>query len=302
VDTEISSDLVDEARPSDLTDAQYRLLLESVPSGVIIAEAPSGRILRGNASLQRILRCTATCDDPQPVWFDLSGRELAATEFPLARALGDETVAAVVLQAQCGDGSMIWARVSAAPIHGPSGKVIFAVATIDDVGAEHQARALFEQKVAADTAALQHARARVRALFEHSPLDSLVLQVDEAGCVTVEECNEAFCLTSGYGSTDLAGRLIAEAMAPNTAEQIAAGARLCLQQGGFDRHYSFTYPLGERTVRTYYRPLPDESVSPLSSSEQPSVRRVLVTQIDLTESRRVEMALRSPCGWRRSAS
>jgi signal transduction histidine kinase len=119
-------------------------------------------------------------------------------------------------------------------------------------------------------------------LFEHSPIAMLVLQSAADGGVTIEGANTMFCRTTGLAA-DIAGRPIEAALGAETGGVIAAEVRTCLLQGGFECQQSLHYPAGELTVRTYYRRMPDAAGGP---------RRVLLTQIDLTETRKIEAALR----------
>ncbi len=271
-----------------LTDLQFHALIDILPVGVILAEAPSGRVIRGNPSLQAILRrpmvlAADFAGYAQAGWRDADGQPLAAADSPLARAVAGETVAGEVLQVTHGDGTRGWVRVAASPIRDERGQVVFAIATVDDIEAERQAQAELERTVALRTAALQLSQSRTRTLFEHSPLDILVLRVDGSGGVMAEECNAAFCRTTGLRQPEVTGRLVELALGAQTGGAIAADCRTCLAQGGFECQHTLLFPLGERVVRAYYRPLPDSG---------PEGRRVLLTQLDLTESRRVEMALR----------
>lgn len=129
--------------------------------------------------------------------------------------------------------------------------------------------------------ALRQATARNQALFEQSPLNILVLAVADDG-VVVEECNAAFCRNSGLDAGQVVGHPI-QAVLGDTGAVLALDCRTALAQGGFDCQHALCFPVGERVVRSYYQPLPDTPGSP---------RRVLLSQIDLTEGRRVEAALR----------
>jgi signal transduction histidine kinase len=271
---------------TELSGSQLVALSEFLPLGMVVAEAPSGRILHGNTAAHRILRRNIGPIEHQSgydrmVWFHPDGRRVAAPEFPLARALAGETVDGITLQAERGDGTLGWVRLNAAPVR-DGGRITYAIVTIDDIADERQEHTLLEQTVAIRTTALHQSEVRTWTLFEHSPLDLLVLQVDAAGIVRVDECNTAFCRTTGLHADQLIGRPIAEALG-QTGARIASDCLTCLAQGGFECQHSLTFPVGELVVRTYYRPLPDEEAGS---------RRILLTQIDLTESRRVEGALR----------
>ena len=272
-------------QPFDIAAAQLQALVDTVPTGVVIAEAPSGRVVHTNAEMERILdrRMTPNMVVHQ-IWTARhpDGRPLERHEYPLARAVAGFTTAGMVVQLQRADGSLIWARIDGAPIRDAAGLVAFGIIVIADISAEREAQTELEQMVATRTAALQRSRTRVRALFEHSPIDTMVLQVSPDGDVIIEESNAAFCNTTGLAPEALAGQRVEAALDKQTGAILAADCRTCIASGGFECQHNLLFPTGERTVRTYYRALPDEELG---------VRRVLLTQIDLTESRRVESAL-----------
>jgi signal transduction histidine kinase len=277
--------------PSDavLSEAQLQTLIELVPVGVIIAEAPSGRLVRGNAAVARIfgrpvfnvqrLDGYATAGG----WFNADGAPLRNDEYPLVRAVSGLATAGKAYQVRRGDGSLGWVQAASAPIYDAAGQVAFGIVSITDFEPERQAQILLEQTVATRTAALQRSQARIRALFEHSPIDILVLQVSPAGQVAIEEGNAAFCRTTGLVKEAIAGQPVAAVLEPQTAEIIAADSQICVTRGGFECQHTLRFPVGERLVRSYYRALPDRDSGG---------HRVLLTQIDLTESRRIETALR----------
>ncbi len=120
-------------------------------------------------------------------------------------------------------------------------------------------------------------------LFEHAPTDMLVLRVHPDGRVVIDAANLAFGRTTGLAATDLRGHCVEAVLDPVTAGVLAADAQRCLAQGGFDCQHSLKFPAGTLLVRSYYRMLPGRG---------PDARRVLLTQIDLTENRRIEAALR----------
>ncbi len=144
---------------------------------------------------------------------------------------------------------------------------------------------ILERQAEERDAALSAFKSRSRMLFEQSPLNIAVLQLRHGDTVAIEECNLAFARLTGVRSEHLIEQPI-ETVLGSSGTIIAADCRHCAQFGAHDCEQTLALPGGERTVRSSYRLL--SSAAGLHRATQ----RVLLTQIDLTESRRVENALR----------
>ncbi|HYR11372.1 MAG TPA: ATP-binding protein [Longimicrobium sp.] len=121
---------------------RQRAFLEAVvrqmPGGVLIAEAPDGRIVMHNHEAERILRHpVAAARIGQYAGSGMlrdDGTPLPAGEYPLARALlHGKTLHEATVPYRLGDGALATLRVSCAPVRGPDGTVVAAVATFTDV-------------------------------------------------------------------------------------------------------------------------------------------------------------------------
>jgi len=130
-----------EALLAGLDEQRGRLetVLRQMPAGVIIAEAPSGRMLLTNAAVEHIWRgpmprAGQLADYEAFGGFHPDGRRLHAEEWPLARALtSGETVTNEEIEFLRGDGSRGWLVMDAAPIRDREGRVVAAVGTMSDV-------------------------------------------------------------------------------------------------------------------------------------------------------------------------
>jgi signal transduction histidine kinase/PAS domain-containing protein len=123
-----------------------RSVLESVvkqmPAGVLVADVPSGRVILSNSRAEKLwgrkLPPANEISD-YALWggLDASGRPLASTDWPLARAvLHGETVRYEEVAIERRDGSRVLVRMSAAPVLDSQGRRLAAVATVEDVTAE----------------------------------------------------------------------------------------------------------------------------------------------------------------------
>jgi len=120
-------------------------IIEELPVGVVIAEAPSGRILVVNEIVQEIWP-DAPIVDTWEEYGKFEGRFVeervsGVEDYPLARALRGEIVAGSEMEIPRSGEPSRTAVVSAAPIRDETGKVIAAVATVVDVTKERRAEA-----------------------------------------------------------------------------------------------------------------------------------------------------------------
>jgi PAS domain S-box-containing protein len=124
--------------------ARLQEVLDNLPAGVALAEAPSGRVIFGNAQLERLLRLPvprASNLQEYGEWtgFHPDGRRVEWHEWPLARALRGETVPGEDLLFQRGDGSLAWLRVGGAPIR-HEGHITGGVIAFYDIQQEKRAQ------------------------------------------------------------------------------------------------------------------------------------------------------------------
>ncbi len=125
----------------ELVEERARLdtIVQQMPAGLIIAEAPTGKLVRGNEQLEQILRRPFVASPNISAYADWqfaspSGVKLLPEEFPLARSiLHGERVVGEPFRVTRGDGTRGFVTVSSTPILDRDGKIIAAVATVYDV-------------------------------------------------------------------------------------------------------------------------------------------------------------------------
>ena len=115
-------------------------VLSRLPVGVIIADAPSGRLVLGNAEVERIWRhpflASAEIGEygAYQGFHPGTGRAYRPEEWPLARSLSTgEVVAGEEVDFLRGDGSRGTMVINAAPLLNPDGSISAAVCTFVDI-------------------------------------------------------------------------------------------------------------------------------------------------------------------------
>ncbi len=131
-------------------DAERALLaavIEQMPAAVLIAEAPSGRLVLGNGQVSRIFgdpsrRTSAMQAYSERVGFHADGRVLESHEWPLMRAVAGERVDGEEYRLPGAGRAAPWVRISAGPVRDRDGAIVAGVAVAEDVT---QRRGLEEQ-------------------------------------------------------------------------------------------------------------------------------------------------------------
>lgn len=117
---------------------QLRALLDAMPVGILIAEAPSGRIVEGNRVMEAILRRPICYSESTESYRQRNavhpdGLPVTSEEYPLARALAGEDHPQLECKIERGDGSHVWINIVGAPIRDDQGAIIGAIVAVTDV-------------------------------------------------------------------------------------------------------------------------------------------------------------------------
>ena len=129
-----------------LADERARLdtIVQQMPAGLLLAEAPSGRLVRGNEQLEQILRREFVPSPDIAAYAEWKfstpgGLALRPEDFPLARSiLNGERIVSEPLGVTRGDGTRGFVTVSSTPIVDRDGRIVAAVATVYDVTDHHR--------------------------------------------------------------------------------------------------------------------------------------------------------------------
>jgi PAS domain S-box-containing protein len=121
------------ARTLDRQRALLYAVIEQMPAGVVIAEAPSGRVLVVNARMAQLFRrpdlpANALEDHPSRQGFHPDGRPYPADEWPLSRTIRyGEVVRGEEITILRGDGTYGVVSVNGAPVRDRDGRIIAGV-------------------------------------------------------------------------------------------------------------------------------------------------------------------------------
>ncbi|EMG38097.1 PAS domain S-box [Desulfocurvibacter africanus PCS] len=137
-------------------------VLDALPVGVFIADEHGG-IARVNPAGERIWsgarRVPLDRLNEYKGWWADSGRRIEAREWAFARAFErGETSMNEIIDIECFDGSRKTIRNAAVPVRDASGRIISAIAVVEDISAERRAQE-----------ALRNREVQYRALAENSP-------------------------------------------------------------------------------------------------------------------------------------
>jgi two-component sensor histidine kinase len=134
----------------DLGRARLEGVVRAMPIGVIVAEAPTGRLLLANDQVARILgrpidMAAGAQTYPTLVGFHPDGHRFSPEEWPLARAIHrGETVTDAEISIVRGDGSRGVIAVSSAPVRNRAGAVVAGVVAFYDITARKESQARVE--------------------------------------------------------------------------------------------------------------------------------------------------------------
>jgi PAS domain S-box-containing protein len=125
------------------SEARLHAVFDAVPVGIVIAEAPAGRIVMSNPRAESILRHPVipaqTIEEYRKgnIAFRPDGSFIEPHEYPLARAiLHGESIDAEPVLFQRSDGSRSWLSVSAAPIRTTDDQIAGGVVAFQDIDKE----------------------------------------------------------------------------------------------------------------------------------------------------------------------
>jgi PAS domain S-box-containing protein len=256
----------------------FEAVLQQMPSAVVIAEAPSGRLLLANDQVERFLRypflpSTGIEEYSDYTGFQPDGRQLRPEEWPLARAIKDgEVIADEEIRMLRGDGTIGVGLFSAAPVRDREGHIVAGVVAWSDVT---------ERKRAED--ALRETQARLQHLLAASPAVLYALEVTRKE-VTPVWVGDNISRVMGYSVDDAVAPTWWPAhLHPEDRASAYVTHAALLAEGEAASEYRFRHKDGG------YRWIRDELR--LTQGEHGEVLEAVGAWLDITERKRAEEAL-----------
>ena len=120
----------------DAERARLKTIVDSAPIGIMVAEAPSGKIVLGNKKIEEMLHITTRDFESYSHWpiYSADGIPVPFEQRPFVRTVSTgEVVRSEEYIFHRPDGVELWIRASSAPVYDKSGKVIAAVLVLNDV-------------------------------------------------------------------------------------------------------------------------------------------------------------------------
>ncbi|MBI1759801.1 MAG: PAS domain S-box protein [Acidobacteria bacterium] len=111
-------------------------VLRQMPAGVLIVEAPSGKVILVNEQAAQLMRRSMQelRDGVKFEFFHLAGKRYQPHEWPLTRAIdAGEVVTSEVLQTRRSDGAVITLQIEAAPVRNKRGRIVAGVMAFNDI-------------------------------------------------------------------------------------------------------------------------------------------------------------------------
>src|SRR6266540_2080975 len=207
---------------------RLRRILEQMPIGVMIAEAPSGRMIFQNYEAESLLRRPIPPSDDYQGYarygaLRADGSPYRPEEYPIARALiAGEVIKGEEVRFPRGDGTETFFSVDSAPINDSEGRRVLAVATFIDITERKQA----EEALRMSEEQARRQLAQVEAIYATAPVGLCVLDTD----LRFLSINEHLAEMDGKSVKEHLGRTVRE-LIPEMADTVEPDLRRVIGTG-----------------------------------------------------------------------
>lgn len=207
---ELGEQLVNAARGAGAQafNGQLQAIIDAIPVGVVLAEAPSGRIVEGNRAIETILRrpvIFSKSADTYGEWTAVheNGRPVENAEYPLARALAGEERPVLECHYKRGDGVFVWISVTGAPLRNENQDIVGAIAAVTDI----------------DDIKSAEARERSMNLELHHRVNNTLAVIQGVANVTLRASTDLECFRRGFSERILCLSRISTLLVKNSWER-----------------------------------------------------------------------------------
>ena len=215
------------------SEARLKAVFATVPVGIIIAEAPSGRIVAGNPQIERIfrhpiIRSPDVASYREWTAFHADGRRVDGEEYPLARAVATGEPAEGEYLYERGDGTRAWIRAIGAPIRdSDTGGVSGGIVAVLDIDQEKRAEEGLRRSTGELVAEVGE-RTRERDRIWRNSRD-LLLAVGLDG--VIRAANPAWTAVLGFREEELVGRRFESFILPEDVDPSRDAMDRALREG-----------------------------------------------------------------------
>jgi PAS domain S-box-containing protein len=208
-----------------LVEAQLSSIMDAVPVGVLLAEAPSGRLLRANRYMETLLRRRVRLLGDVPDYgareaYRPDGERMSEEDWPIHQVLATGRPAETETRFRRGDDSYGWLRIQAAPVRDSAGAMIGAVAGVTDVDEIIQAREILTRSREELEQRAEELAAERDRLWTTS--QDLLVVADQEGLL--KAVNPAWERLLGWTEAELLGRTTDWLQIPEETERIREDA------------------------------------------------------------------------------
>jgi PAS domain S-box-containing protein len=207
---------------------RLRQILEQMPIGVAIAEAPSGRLIFHNREAESLWRHPLLSSDDYRGYAQYGalaedGSPYRPEEYPLSRSLiSGEVIKGEELRCRRGDGTETFFSVDSAPINDSEGRRVLAVATFIDIA--ERKRAEEARRESEEQARRQ--LAQVEAIYAAAPVGLCVVDTD----LRFLSINERLAEIDGRSVEEHMGRTVREVI-PELIDAVEPALRRVIETG-----------------------------------------------------------------------
>ncbi|MDZ8054712.1 MAG: PAS domain S-box protein [Aulosira sp. ZfuVER01] len=164
---------------------RFEAVLRQLPTGVLIADAASGKLLLANEQAKKIVgydyEQSLELEEYVPITpfaaFSCDGQIYAPNDYPLARSLFQgEVISNEEMDLHHSDGSHVFINVNSAPILDRQNQIVAAVVVFEDVTERKQAEALLQQQAEA----LENQQKWLETVLDLMPTPTVFLEPETA--------------------------------------------------------------------------------------------------------------------------